>query len=477
MTFIMNNARTTLPALFGFLSLTMAACAFAACGSSDSGAGNAALPAPPQADPAIQSVTPSTIFRGRATTISIGGIATSFTSASTVTISGGKVKVAAVHAISGAGLVAQVFVPGDVADAALDVVVDGLSARGALTLADPIELGKAHFRAKQGGLVSEQVINHDLAHPLDARTTFDFGPGVAGTIDFVSGGEATLNVEVSPSAALGVRDLKITLGGAPGAAGDGGVDGGAPTDALTTFFPSALLVDPGDLAKLPPDAPLAVTVPEGVDGAYLTIPGSAGKLIDLRSLGATSDKKVGVTPLLAILDPEKGRTKPLSVLPSDELLAFGDASADPIAFAAPLDVVAAGTTHFTLFAHVMTASASAEAEPNETPAAANTATLPFVVSAALGTIDDQDCFNIVAPTGTLVLRTLPAAGGYGVDTIIEILDDAGAVLAANEDEDTASNDYFSSVRVTGAARTVHACVRVGGSAPLIGAYRLVGMAR
>jgi len=91
------------------------------------------------------------------------------------------------------------------------------------------------------------------------------------------------------------------------------------------------------------------------------------------------------------------------------------------------------------------ACAQTEAEPNDTRQTANAATVALTTTQALcgtyGTRGDADFFSFAGTQGQLVsLRTLAADVGSPLDTLLELYDPAGTVIATNDDASPASTD-------------------------------------
>ena len=460
----MSSRTLVFPLLFALL---------AGCGSS-SNSDTAPTPLPAQATPGIQAVTPAQIFRGRDAVVAVQGIATSFGDGSRVVASDPSVKVTAVHAISPVGLSVSLYVPATVAAASLDLDVDGLPAKGALTLAEAVEITPPHGRFAQGGTLAVHLTNHDAAHPLDGlRIAIDGGKGITASITNVSAGAADLALSAAPDAATGAHDLSITLTPDTTPTSDAGSDAAPTSNALTTILGSAFLIDPGAVATLPTDAATNVVIPAGAEGATLRLVGSGGKLVDVQVLKATNDAFATVTPLLELVDPTLGRARPLSQMTGSELLAIGD-TGDPLLFVGTL--AGGGTTTVSLLAHLESPAKLPEIEPNETLGTATAIGAPAIVTATLGE-GDADVFSIPTAGKTLVVRTAPTTSGATVDTVLEVLDDAGTVVVASDDEDPAANDYFSFLAVPKTSATTRVRVRVGSNLGIGGDYRLFVVVR
>ncbi len=411
------------------------------------------------------AAAPTTVFRGRSSAVTLTTTTAAYTDGTPVTASDGAT-VSAVHAVTGTQLALQLAVPLGFTAAALTLTVDG-SSTASLAVADALTGTPAPgWSLPQGATHTLDLVNHDAAHPLDAGVlTIDAGQGVDVFVDVVSPDALGITLHALPTAAVGPHDLHVDV-----------LDmvGGTPVASSTLV--GAFTVEQRTVVPLAIGKPMSFTIAAGDDGAYLSLTGAQGKLLDLRIVSAMSDGHP-LTPFIALLSPDKGLKLPLSQITGDELLAPIDG--DVLLYVGPADSSSGKSVDFTVAATLLTPVTAAEAEPNDKLPVANSVALPALLTANLSPDIDVDVFVINVPAaGKLLVRTLAGPKNESADTYLSVTDDAAVVLAENDDEDPGMNDAYSFLRADVVPGKVYVRVKVGTGGFGTGApYRLVAALR
>lgn len=77
---------------------------------------------------------------------------------------------------------------------------------------------------------------------------------------------------------------------------------------------------------------------------------------------------------------------------------------------------------------------TAETEPNDTPGAAQVVVQPTLLTGCIEHADDVDCFAVTVPqSGNLALEVLARRLGSPLDSVLELLDASGKIIASNDD--------------------------------------------
>lgn len=411
------------------------------------------------------AAAPTTVFRGRSSAVTLTNTAGAYTDTTPVTASDGAT-VSAVHAVSGTQLALQLAVPLGLTAPALTLTVDG-SSTASLTVADALTGTPAPgWTLPQGATHTLDLVNHDAAHPLDAGVlSIDAGKGVDVFIDVASPDALGITLHALPTAAVGPHDLRIDV-----------LDMAGGTPVASASLVGAFTVEQRTVVPLAVGKPQSFTVAAGDDGAYLSLTGAQGKLLDLQIVSAMSDG-AALTPFIALLSPDKGLKLPLSQITGDELLAPIDG--DVLLYVGPADSSSGKAVDFTVAATLLTPVTAAEAEPNDKLPVANSLALPALLTANLSPDTDVDVFVIDVPAaGKLLVRTLAGPNNESADTYLSVTDDAAVMLAENDDEDPGLNDAYSFLRADVMPGKVYVRVSVGTGGFGSGApYRLVAALR
>lgn len=410
---------------------------------------------------AIHTVSPTKVFRGRATELSIGGVNTSFSDASKVSIAGEKIAVSKVHAISSAGLRAVATVPADFPDTMANVVVDGLTAVGAIEIDDAVKAPDP-IKLDPGASAELVLVNFDLAHPFGNVTLVEGGANFVAEPTGGSESQQRVVVTALPGATAGPHDLLVSM------------DSGKQVSAIVK---GAVVVSDKAIVPFTPKMDQKLTVPKGKDRAVLKIAGIAGKLFNARVVpdGMTMAPKSA----LALLDPAVGFKSPLAFSFAGEVLAAPKAPDTALLYVILLGAPFDSDQTVVLNGDLVAPASAAEVEPNEDAMTASPISAPALVTATLGKKADVDVYSLMVPAGTLVVRTLAddtVMSKYATDTKIEILDASQKLIGSNDDEDP--NSTYSFATATVATGTVLIRIRSGTNAFTDGgAYKLAALVR
>jgi hypothetical protein len=443
----------TLRVLCGLLALAPMACGGGG-GTSGSGGGNSGG----------VSANPTTVYRGRMSEVALTSPGAAYADTTPVTATGAMVS--AVHAVSKAELDAQIDLPVDFTAAMLPVTVGGKPAVS-LTVADALTAMPAPgWSLPQGNTRTIDLVNHDAAHPLDAGAlAIDAGKGVDVFVDTRSPDALSLTLHALPTAAEGAHDLQVNL-----------LDMKGGKAVASARVAGAFTVEKRTIVPLNIGMPTSFMVAAGDDGAYLSLSGIKGKLLDLQVTDAKSGGQP-ITPFMAMLSPDVGLKLPLSQITGDEL--FAPVDGDVLLYVGPADTSSGQAVSFTVSASLLTPVAANEAEPNDKTPMANSITLPALITASLDPDNDVDIFAVTVPkAGKLLVRTLSGPKGESADTFLQVESDMAMILGENDDEDAGMNDSYSFVRADVQPGTVYVRASVGSGGFALGApYRLIAAIR
>ncbi|MGH7480872.1 MAG: S8 family serine peptidase [Longimicrobiales bacterium] len=186
------------------------------------------------------------------------------------------------------------------------------------------------------------------------------------------------------------------------------------------------------------------TVSAEPDGKYL-FPGLVdGSYYVFAGMDQDSDRQIGV--------------------PGRQWGAYGNGTGAP----STVTVMGAGTqaTSFTI-------GFPSESEPNDSATEADRLALAGYMYGTFPTTDDVDVYRITLPAGNHVFETFGWDGAcgyaYEADTVLELYDDNGQLVAVNDDADASARDYCSRIALSLTAGSYELRVKwVGGG----GGYRV-----
>jgi Bacterial pre-peptidase C-terminal domain len=395
--------------------------------------------------PSVSAVTPPYAFLGRTVDLTIAGNGTNWSSATTVAFGDTNIKVNKVTAASATGLLVNVTVGAGAAIAATDVTItDGSNMevyKGAFQVKEPLAVTVDPTTGlAQGGLANIHVQMFDVTTPFDATTatvTLSNMTSVAMSQPQFTDFGIDFSVEADVLAQTGAVDLVV--------ASDGVSSPAKGAFQLTARTPTTLTA--GTAATS--------TINTEIDtGLFQFTPASASQeFVQFTLATTTSDAQVSGTVIpksgayADALSSGFGFRYGQGVTSTDLFYAVvGDASG----FAGPGPTPADYTvTVFEAACTAATETAETSGSNNDTTSGAQPiSTLPVLVSGTLGygtvTPDtDVDTYMITVPSGKTTIHA--ATGGDPLDdTVIQILDSSGNMLAASDDLDYQEDLVYSS---------------------------------
>ena len=390
-------------------------------------------------DPSASGVFPTAGFLGRSVRVEISGDATEWGASAKVSFGEG-ITVDSVTVASPTALFADITIADNAPIGLRDVVVtggDNVTLKSAFEIESPITITLRGSLA-QGSIAAVDVVNHDFDTPFDTTSTGDglFSPLVFTNITATAGNGVRVLVDnVSP------YGLSATLL----------IDTDAQTGPLSfTSGPAG-----GETLKFPLGADMAIA-------ARTAMPLTAGT-----NATATSTKPLesflyeytpAAVPSLARFQVgTSGDGSPrVALLPAtghfDDLLAQGADKRLIAKTSAKYYVVLfdlsgeIGSSTLRPTSLTLTAAAP-ETEGNNTPATANTLTLPaFIDNATLSSDTDEDWFKFASAAGDSGKKnhvlTLP--GDDFTDTVVDVKNGAGAVSLGGPSSDAGYHEDFTS---------------------------------
>jgi len=387
----------------GYFALVLALPTVVACGESY--------------DSSVSGVFPSSAFLGRSMRVEISGDVTEWKAGATVNFGPG-VTVSNVAVASPTALFADIQIAPDAEPGLRDVTVE--SGGSTQVLAQAFQLESAislKFRGSlaQGSIAAFTIVNRDFETPFDTTATGDgfFTPLEYTNTSITASNGVLLSVgSVEPYTITGTAFFDVDA--APGPLQ---VNSGPAGEEIV----SALGVNLEVAARTATALTNGMATPGNVAGAF------ESALYEFTPTGspalatfAVSSTSMAAAPGVALL-PASGKFA--------DLMSYGATGAvvQPTAekvYAVYFDQDGGSGYNYSIKASGQMLTPMAEAEPNNTPAAAqNAATMPVLVTGAtLANVDDEDwiTINITAAEAGKRIRVVTTGDDPLTDTVVEV---------------------------------------------------------
>lgn len=410
-------------------------------------------PAGPGGNPSVNAVVPSSAFLGGSESVTISGFATSWTDAAKLDFGTG-VTVDSMQVASPTAIVAHLSVAFDATPGARDVTVtDGgstLTYKGAFSIDPPTALDVQGTLA-QGSVVMAKITDLDFTRPFDATTAGDglFTPITYPNLEIST--EPGVGSQLQSAQAFSISTLLLIDLDQP--AGKTKLDVlSGPVGGTRQSFPNPTALDvaartPQALA-LGQDTTVNLKDPYASEIYSVTPPASGLNVLEL----TTTTTNTSANPQ-ALLLPASGHFGEMLGMGQDVFLVSSSA--------AKLNAVVwdnSGTSGYaaTLRADATAATGANEAEPNDTPAQAQSATsLPFVLTnASLSSGTDEDWIVLNATAGDVgkSVRVVTVPGDPQTDTLVEVFASDGTTSMGGPSDDANYHENWLSTPIASAGK-------------------------
>ena len=390
--------------------------------------------------PSINGVFPSSIFAGRTVAIDVSGDETAWSNAASVDLGAG-VTVQSVTAASPTLLqVTASIAPGATLGSRTVTVIQGgqtLTLPGVLNVASPLATATAMpINVKQGGQLVATFSLTDFSVPLDATL------GAGGAYPNLAIASPTSGSCYIASA----TPLWFNLGCymdilAPVGLTSVRVDSGAPAGTTVPF----VATDAVNIVGRTPTGVAAggsasVAVADNLENAVFSYQPVASSATQFFSFSGPFTNSYGVPASGRIADVVPGGDTPTLVVPTS-----GTSTQYVL-------VLTSGAGSVGITRTELVTNASAEAEANDTTAAANPIVLPAAVAASLSSGADVDVFSFTAAAGDVgkSVRVITAPGDSLTDTVVEVLQSNGVTSLGGPSSDGGYHEDFTSAAIPSA---------------------------